>query len=617
MRPLAFALVACVLSAQSADKIEASYRKREARIAMRDGVELYTAIYTPRTAHGPLPFLMERTCYGSGPYGPEAYPRRLGPSAELAKDGYIFVYQDVRGKMMSGGSFQEMTPHLDGRGVDEATDTSDTIQWLLDHVPGHNGKVGIWGVSYPGYYAASALVRAHPALKAVSPQAPISDIFAGDDDHHNGALFLAQAFWFAAAFGRPRPEPVSVMNWDTGFAPAHDDGYRFFLELGALPHTQTRYLHNRIQSWNDLLAHERYDSYWQVRDLRPHLRDIHPAVLTVGGWFDAEDLYGTFQVDRRLEAAGANHLLVMGPWQHGGWGFSAGSHLGDVGFGQPTAEFYRAQIEAPFFRHLLKDGPDPALPRAFVFETGANRWRRFDAWPPKGAEPTRFYLAGQGGLELQAPRNPEGSDAFTSDPSKPVPYLAGTEMNVSPEFMVGDQRFAGRRPDVLVYQTVALDRDLTVAGPIQVHLEVSTTGTDADWVVKVIDVYPDDTEAPEPGPDGWEPAPGVLGGYQQLVRGDVMRGKFRNSLSNPEPFQPGVVTPVAFALNDICHTFGKGHRLMVQVQGSWFPLVDRNPQVFLDINAAKDEDFRTAEQQVFRNVEQRSWLELPILRGDQ
>jgi hypothetical protein len=606
-----------LLSAQGVDWVRSHYQKEEVQIPMRDGVKLFTAIYTPRTRTGPLPILLQRTCYGSGPYGPEAFPRQLGPSPELAKDGFIIVYQDVRGRMMSEGRFQEMTPDQEGRGVDESSDSFDTIQWLIDHVPGNNGKVGAWGISYPGYYAACTLIRSHPALKAVSPQAPMTDIFAGDDDHHNGALFLSQAFWFAAGFGKPRPAPTRTWDWDTGCAPGHSDGYRFFMEMGALPHSQD-FLHGNIQSWNDLLAHDRFDSYWQARDLRPHLRDIRPAVLTVGGWFDAEDLFGTFQLHRRIQetSPGAVNLLVVGPWSHGGWLSGTGTHLGEIDFGQPTASWFREQVETPFFEHVLKGASDPGLPGALVFETGSNRWLRFPAWPPAAAQPTPLFFADQGQLRFQRPTAASGADSWISDPAHPVPYLAGTELQVSPEYMVGDQRFAARRPDVRVYQTPVLEHDLTVAGPIKVHLQVSTSGTDADWVVKLVDVYPDNYGDTHPALDAedWEPSASLLNGYQQLVRGEVMRGKFRNSLSTPEPFVPGQPTAVGFALNDVCHTFRAGHRLMVQVQGSWFPLVDRNPQVFENINAARDSDFQPAELRLFHNPEQASWLELPVLK---
>jgi len=588
------------------------YRKREVRIPMRDGATLFTAIYTPRKARGPLPILMERTCYGIAPYGADAYPASLGPSAEEARDGYIFVYQDVRGRMLSTGTFQEMTPFRRGQGVDEGTDTFDTIQWLLDHVPGHNGRVGLWGVSYPGFYAACALVDPHPALKAVSPQAPIADLFAGDDDHHNGALFLSQAFWFYAVFGRDRSGPTSRVNWEPDFPAPHPDGYRFFLELGALPHAEERYFKGGVASWRDVMAHPTYDAFWQARDLRRHLAPGGPAVLTVGGWFDQEDLFGPLQVHRRL---GSTSRLVMGPWTHGAWGYDPGSALGPVAFGSATSLYFQRELQAPFFRHHLKGGPDPGLARATVFETGANQWRRFDAWPPPGTVATRLYFEAGGALATAPPTAAQGADAFLSDPRRPVPYTAATEPNVSRTYMAEDQRFAASRPDVLVYQTPELEAGLTVAGPIQVRLQVSTTGTDADWVVKVIDVYPDGYGAEDLAgdPDAWSPPVNVLGGYQQLVRGEVMRGKFRNSLTTPEPFVPGQPTLVAFTLNDVCHAFRKGHRLMVQVQGSWFPLVDRNPQVFLDINAARDEDFRPAEQRLHRSRFLASHVELPVL----
>jgi hypothetical protein len=598
--------------AQGADWVEANYRKQEARVPMRDGVTLFTAVYTPKEA-GPHPVLLHRTCYGIGPYGADAFPAELGPSEETARDGYIFVYQDVRGKMMSGGAFQEMTPIHDGQGVDEATDAWDTIDWVLRQVPGNNGRVGAWGISYPGYYAACALVGAHPALKAVSPQAPICDLFAGDDDHHNGALFLAQTFWFDAVYGFPRPAPTPDEP-RSQVQPVPPDGYRFFLDLGALPHVDERYYHGQVQVWSDELAHAADDAYWKARDLRPHLREVRPAVLTVGGWFDAEDLYGTLQVDRRVAAAAPGRsFLVMGPWDHGGWSMGDGDRLGEASFLVPTAAYYRERIEAPFFRHWLKDGPDPGLPRAQVFETGTNRWRRFDAWPPRGAHPTPLYFLEGGRLGFRAPVARTGSDAFVSDPAHPVPYTAGTEAQVSPGFMVEDQRFAARRPDVLVYQTPVLDRPVTVAGPVQARLRVSTSGSDADWVVKLIDVLPGESGDPDP-PDPPSAGPDPPGGCQRLVRAEVMRGKFRNSLERPEPFVPGQPAAVNFTLNDVCHTFKQGHRIMVQIQGSWFPLVDRNPGVFEDIYHARDEDFRTVEQRVYRSAEQASCVVLPVLK---
>ncbi len=469
--PTLLALAARPLPAQGADYLRAHYRKQEALVPMRDGVRLFTAVYTP-DGPGPFPVLLHRTCYGIGPYGAAAFPEELGPSAQLAREGFIFVYQDVRGKMMSEGAFQEMTPLLDGRGVDEATDAWDTIDWVLKQVPRNNGRVGAWGISYPGYYAACALVGAHPALRAVSPQAPIADLFAGDDDHHNGALLLAQTFWFDAVFAWPRPRPTPREPEPPAFAGQHPDGYRFFLDLGALPHVDERYFHGQVQVWTDEMAHGADDAYWKARDLRPHLKDIRPAVLTVGGWYDPEDLFGTLQVDRRM---GDRGTLVMGPWDHGGWAWDDGDPVD----ADPGA-FFREQVEAPFFRRHLKGGPDPGLPRALVFETGTQVWRRFGAWPPPGARPTPLYLQAGGRLAFQAPLTASGSDRFTSDPAHPVPYTAGTEARVSPAFMTEDQRFAARRPDVLVYQSTVLTRPVTVAGPVQARLRVATTGTDAD-----------------------------------------------------------------------------------------------------------------------------------------
>jgi len=608
-------LVAGTLGAQGAAWIGSHYAKTEAMVPMRDGIQLYTAIYAPREPSGPLPFLLNRTPYGCRPYGPDGFPDQLGPATALARDGFIFVYQDVRGRMMSGGAFLEMTPHLDGRGVDESTDAYDTLEWLLRHVPGNNGKAGAWGTSYPGFYAASALVRPHPALAAVSPQAPIVDLFEGDDDHHNGALFLSQAFWFQAAFGRIRKGPTPAWNWNPGFSPGHPDGYRFFLEMGALPHADARFLHGAVPAWLDEMAHGVKDGYWQSRDLRPHLKDPRPAVLTVGGWYDAEDLFGSLRLDSGLGGGAGRgpRTLVMGPWSHGGWAGGSGRQLGEVDFGSDTADWFQDRVETPFFLHHLKGGPDPRLPRAMVFETGRNVWHALPAWPPPGVRKVEVFLEAGGGLGFARPREPGGADRFTSDPARPVPYTADTEPQVSDHFMTGDQRFAAWRPDVLTYRTPPLDHDLTLAGPVQARLQVSTTGTDADWVVKVIDVYPDDFGAVAAvAPDPWLPPANPMGGYQQLVRGDVMRGKFRNSLAVPEPFMPGRPTAVTFTLNDVCHTFLKGHRLMVQIQSSWFPLVDRNPQVFEDIYQARDEDFVAREHTVHRDPAHASSLLLPV-----
>ncbi len=610
MRALALLLAAAVLHGQGSAWLRSAYRKTEARVPMRDGTELHTVIYAPRAGKGPFPILLERTPYGCHPYGPDTWPEALGPSETLARSGFIFVRQDVRGRMMSGGAFVEARPLADGPGVDEATDAYDTVDWLIRHVPRNNGRVGLWGISYPAFYAACALAAPHPAVKAVSPQAPMVDLWEGDDDHHNGALFLAQAFWFHTGFGRPRPGPTTLFEGGPDLRPAHGDGYRFFLELGPLARADAAFLGGEVPSWRDLLDHPDKDAYWTSRDLRPRIHAPAPAVLTVGGWFDAEDLFGPLHLDPRL-GAGAR-TLVMGPWSHGGWHRTPGRRFGKLDFGSDTARTFQARVEAPFFLHHLKGEADPGLPRAWVFETGRNAWRAFEAWPPPAARERRLYLREAGGLAFDPPGTP-GADTFTSDPARPVPHTAATELDVDPAYMAADQRFAAWRPDVLTYATPPLEADLTVAGPVRVHLAVSTTGTDGDWVIKLIDGYPDDYAAPAPGGDPWEPEPNELGGCLQLVRGDVLRGRYRRGASTPEPFVPGRPETFEFSLNDVCHTFRRGHRLVVQVQGSWFPLVDRNPQTFVPIPTAPPEAFRPADMTVHRCPGLATWLSLPVL----
>jgi putative CocE/NonD family hydrolase len=489
--------------------------------------------------------------------------------------------------------------------VDESTDTFDTVAWLLGHVPGNNGRAGQWGVSYPGFYAAAGLVDAHPAMKAVSPQGPIVDWFMGDDFHRNGALWLPHLFNYIAQYGEPRPRPSA--EEPQPFHHGTSDGYAFFLDLGPLANANRRYLKGGIPFWNDVMAHGVYDAYWQARNLRPHLRDVRPAVLTVGGWFDAENLFGTLQTWLALgrQSPGTDRHLVMGPWDHGGWSYRPGASVGAVTFGGSPSEFFQTRIELPFFAHHLKDAPDPVLPAAYVFETGANRWRRMDAWPPRTLRPVQLFFEAGARLGFSPPAA-DGFDAYPSDPARPVPYYNGITIGMARDYMTADQRFAGRRLDVLSYRTGPLEADLTLAGPIQADLWVSTSGTDSDWVVKVIDGYPEDL----PEAEGDAPP---LAGRQQLVRGEVMRGKFRNSLEHPEPFVPGRPTEVSFALNDVFHTFLKGHTLMVQVQSSWFPLMDRNPQVFTDIYRASAADFRPAEQHLYHGPQLPSHLVLPVL----
>jgi hypothetical protein len=597
-----------------AEGVRAHYAKREVLIPMRDGRKLFTAIYTPKDTRRAYPILMQRTPYSVWPYGEEAFPEHLGPSPRFQAEGFIFVYQDVRGRMMSEGDFVNMRPQraVSGGAVDESTDTFDTIEWLLKHVDGNNGRVGQWGISYPGFYSAVGALSGHPALKAVSPQAPIVDWFQGDDFHRNGALWLPHAFNFMTSFGKPRPAPTKA--WPTPLDHGTSDGYEWFLRLG--PTGTTRQYTKDVAFWNEMLDHPTYDAFWQARNLRPQLKGVQPAVLTVGGWFDAENLFGALQVFQTLghQSPATDNRLVMGPWFHGGWERSAGDHLGPVQFGARTSEWFQAEVLLPFFRHHLKGAKDPGLAKATVFETGANRWHQLEAWPPKAVKDAKFYLQPRGGLALTPPSPDGGADTFISDPAKPVPFIEQVAIGMPKEYMTADQRFAGRRTDVLVYQTEPLKEDLTLAGPLRPELYVATTGSDADWVVKLIDVYPDAFKNPDFKPSGspWDRTPNPMGGYQQLVRGEVMRGKFRDSLEHPAPFTPGQPTRVAWSMNDIFHTFKKGHRVMVQLQSTWFPLMDRNPQVFMDINKAVATDYQKATHTVFHDAARPSGIEVAV-----
>lgn len=608
-------VAACVDQAhsQGLEYVKAHYTKYEYRIPMRDGKRLFTAVYVPKDQGQTYPILLTRTPYSVGPYGVDRYKDNLGPSPLFGKEGYIFAYQDVRGRWMSEGEFVNMRPHLAQKNgasdIDESTDAWDTIEWLVRRVPNHNGKVGLYGISYPGFYSAAGMIDAHPALKAVSPQAPVTDWFVGDDWHHNGALFLTHMFNFMATFGRPRPEPTR--KFQPRFDHETPDGYDFFLQLGTLADANPKYFKDEVAFWNEALRHGTYDEFWQARNLRPHLKDIRPAVMTVGGWFDAENLFGALETYKRVEATspGITNLLVMGPWRHGGWAGGDGDKLGDVPFNAKTSEFYREQIELPFFEFHLKGKGELKAPEAWVFETGTNQWRRHDRWPPAAAREQPLYLREGGALSYDPPAESESVfDEYPSDPARPVPFIDNITVAMAAEYMIADQRFAARRPDVLTYQTEPLEEDLILSGPLRAELVVSTTGTDSDWIVKLIDVYPADFPDPNPNPAGVR-----MGGYQQLVRGDVMRGKFRNSLERPEAFVPGEPTSVNFTLQDVSHTFRPGHRIMVQVQSTWFPLVDRNPQQFVDIYQAKAADFQKATQRVYHSRRQASRLVLPVL----
>ena len=602
------------------DYVKAHYTKYEFRIPMRDGKRLFTAVYAPKDTSEPHPFLMNRTPYSVGPYGEDQYPRHLGPSDEFEKSGYIFVYQDVRGRWMSEGDFIEMRPHIDQKkspqDVDDSSDTYDTIEFLLHHVPNNNGKAGIWGISYPGFYTSASIIDSHPALVAASPQAPMTDLFLGDDSYHGGAFMLSANFGFYVFF-KPQTEPQAphpTFDFDFGTP----DSYKFYLNAGSLANLEKTYLKGANWLYTDQQSHDTYDSYWQSRDLSRHMKNVKCAVLVVGGWYDAEDLSGPYKTFNAISKfnPGTPTTLVEGPWVHGGWARNDGDHLGDIQFNAKTSEFFRQDVQFPFFEHYLK-GKGEAQPKAVVFETGTNVWRTFDSWPPRAATPKTLYFHSGGKLSFDPPTESSSSDSYLSDPAHPVPFVGYTTNTVPQRYMVDDQRFAAARPDVLVYQTEPLEEDVTIAGPISPKLRIASTGSDSDFDVKLIDVYPEDYPNPDesgrPNKRVIDTPPLFMGGYQQLLRGEPMRAKFRNSWEKTEALTPGKQTEVDFTMPDLFHTFRRGHRIMVQVQSSWFPLTDRNPQTFTDIPNAKPEDFVKATETVFHQMDAPSGVEVLIL----
>ncbi|MDX2268923.1 MAG: CocE/NonD family hydrolase [Bryobacter sp.] len=608
------AAFAWLASGQGLEYVKANFTKYEYRVAMRDGKKLFTSVYVPKDQSKRYAILLNRTPYSVAPYGADQYKSALGPSEEVTKDGYIIAYQDVRGRNLSEGEFINMTPHKavkrGPQDIDESTDTYDTIEWLVKNIPNNNGRVATWGISYPGFYTAAGMIDAHPAHKLASPQAPITDWFTGDDFHHNGALYLPHAFNFLAVFGQPRPEPVYQKR--DPFDHKTPDGYQFFLGMGPLYNANERYLKNNVAFWNDMMKHPNYDEFWQARNLRPHLKNIRPEVLTVGGWFDAENLFGALQVFKNVEKQGyakANRI-VMGPWYHGEWSRGEGKQLGDIPFNAKNSEWYRKNVEAPYFKQVLYDAADAKVAKATVFESGSNVWRKYEQWPPAGAAAKKLYFHANGKLSFAAPaESGEAFDEYTSDPAKPVPYVPQISNRMTREHMVMDQRHAATRPDVLVYVSDVLEEDVVVAGKVAPSVFFSTTGSDADVVVKLIDVFPNDFPNPEPNPTGVQ-----MGGYQMMVRGDVFRGRFRESYSTPKPFVPGKAEKVAWNLPDVNHCFRRGHRIMVQVQSTWFPIVDRNPQKFVpNINEAREADFQKAQMRVWRNQALPSHVEVEIL----
>ena len=598
--------------APDAAYVKNNYTKYEYQIPMRDGKKLFTSVYVPKDQAKKYPFMMDRTCYSVAPYGAEAYKGSLGPSPQFMQDGYIFVYQDVRGRFMSEGIYEEMTPELEvhktNKDIDEGTDTYDTIDWLLKNVANNNGKVGVWGISYPGFYTTTALLSRHPALVAASPQAPIADLWR-DDGWHNGAFFLVANFGFYPGFTN-RQDDKPTQRRGKGFNPGTEDGYDFFMKMGSMKNTNDKYYKDTIRLWNEMMDHPDYDQHWKDRNVLPHLHDIKTATLVTGGWYDAEDLYGAINTYKTLAAKNPNTpvYFAMGPWVHGGWARGAGDHLGDVDFGGPTGPFYRDKIEFAFFSHYLKGTPLD-IPKVSTFQTGANQWKTYNAWPPAPAKEKNLYFLPGGKLSFTAPVAAKDSyNEFVSDPNKPVPYYAKKTMDMERDYMTADQRFAAKMPDVLTYQTDVLNSDVTLAGNIWANLKVATTGTDADWVVKVIDVYPDTATN-----NKFTAKDVQMAGYQQMVRSESMRGKYRTGFDKPAAFTPGQVSPVNFELQDVLHTFKKGHRIMVQIQSTWFPLIDRNTQQFQDIMKAKDTDFKKATHRVYTSKLHPSYLKVRVM----
>uniref|UniRef100_A0A832G7S6 CocE/NonD family hydrolase n=1 Tax=Ignavibacterium album TaxID=591197 RepID=A0A832G7S6_9BACT len=600
-----FTLLNIIACAQDKENfIKDNYDKKEYRIKMRDGVHLYTIVYSPKDKSKTYPIILTRTPYSVGPYGEDKYARFLGPAEKFVKDGYIFVLQDVRGRFMSEGEFDNMRPHKPDKQkneTDESSDTYDTIDWLIKNIPNNNGKVGMWGNSYPGFYTIMGAIDAHPNLVAVSPQAPISDWFIGDDMHHNGAFSLQMSFNFFKNFGIPRPNPTT--QWSKGVDYPSPDNYNFFLKHTPIKKLNENILKNSIPFWDSMSNHGTYDYFWQERSNLKHLKNIKPAVLIVGGWYDAEDLYGPLNIYKTIEANDKdnNCKIVMGPWTHGSWIATKGDSLGDFYFGSNTADYFRHKILIPFFNFHLKGIGKPLSDDAYVFDTGSNKFYSFDKWPPENVSSTDFFLSSNQKLSGYQTNDNGPFTEYLSDPWNPVPYTSkflDSKNFYNRTFMIEDQRYVSTRPDVLTFETEPLDSDFTIAGPIKAQLYVSTTSTDADFVVKIIDVYPDDEPNPEPNPNQVE-----MGGYQRLVRAEIFRGKFRNSFEHPEPFTPNKVETVNIKLNDAFHTFKKGHKIMVQIHSSWFPFFDVNPQTFTDIYHADEKDFVKAMIKVYHSKE--------------
>ena len=610
MLPFLFLCLSALGQEKKPNYVAENYTKQEVRIKMRDGLELFTAIYSPKDTSKKYPIVMQRTPYNCAPYGPDQFKRSIAPNETMMKEGYIVVYQDVRGRYMSDGLYDNMRGYIPNKKVktevDEASDTYDTIDWLVKNVANNNGNVGTWGISYPGYYASYSLLSGHPALKAVSPQACISDFFF-DDFHHNGAYLLS--YWKVTPLFGPQKTKPTTEAWFKFPNVGTNDDYQFFLNAGPLVNLD-KYYDSSNEFWQQLKEHSSYDEFWQKRGLLQHLKNIKPAVMIVGGWFDAEDLYGPLNTYSAIEKSSKNYnTIVMGPWSHGDWARNSEKQIiGNINFGDSISGFYQKNIEANFFRHFLKNNGkgENKLPEAYVFDTGRKEWKTYDAWPPKNTEKQQFYLQPQ--QKLTKNSGAVSFEEFISDPKKPVPHSEDIkQQGLTPrKYMTDDQRFAARRPDVLVFETDVLAEDVTMAGDILAKLQVATTGTDADWIVKVVDVFPNDE------PETKEVQQYLkMSNYHMMVRSEVMRGRFRNSFVNPEPFVANEKTPVNVKLQDVFHTFKKGHKIQIQVQSTWFPLIDLNPQTFVpNIFYAKPEDFKKQTHRVYSD----SAIEFTVLK---
>jgi putative CocE/NonD family hydrolase len=606
-------------NAQDSAWVRDHYYKIERYVLTRDSVELFTSIYIPKDTTEAHPILLTRTPYSCAPYGEQNLSPRLwngGYWLPYAKENYIIVAQDVRGRWMSYGQFEDVRPFNPNKktnhDIDEASDTYDAIDWLVKNVPHNNGKVGVKGISYPGFYSTMAAASNHPALKAVSPQAPVTNWFLGDDFHHNGAFFEMDGFGFYSSFGKPRPQPTK--EGPKGFEFYTKDNYKFYLESGALKNLAAL-LGDSVAFWKDLYSHPNYDSWWKARDARNATKNLQPAMLWVGGLFDAEDCWGAWNAYKAAEQNNpgkAFNKIVDGPWYHGQWASNDGTHMGNVYFGSNTAEWFQQNIELPFFNYFLKGKGDISqIAEANIFVTGQNEWRKFNQWPPAEKQDKNLYLQQNGKLSWDKPSDKNSSSEYVSDPAHPVPYNEGVHSNRTREYMTDDQRFAAQRPDVLVFQTDVLNDDITVTGNVIADILTSISTTDVDFVVKVIDVFPDNFSYADMNIHPEKPY--LMGGYQMLVRGEIFRGRYRKSFENPEPFTPGKIEEVKFELPSIAHQFKKGHRIMVQIQSTWFPLVDRNPQRYVNIYSCDDKDFQKATIKVFHDAANSSSVILPVL----